>query len=83
MKNAMKPDDGFRPRFETSDLHLTSFLCSRCFHIEEIRRQNSRAIFVFVESSELQRAVVEYANDGLVGVRSFCNTLRDLKAIAR
>lgn len=79
----MNRDEKSRPLFETSDLHLASFLRSRSFSLEHIRRENGRAIFVFVDSSELRRAVVDYANDGLVGVRSFCNTLRDLKAIVR
>jgi hypothetical protein len=69
--------------FETSDLNLASFLRCRGFRIRDILRQGSRAIFVFGDSQELHGAILEYANDGTIGVRSFCNTLRDLKGIAR
>jgi uncharacterized protein DUF5659 len=69
--------------YETSDLNLASYLRCRGFTIQDIVRQNGRAIFVFADSPEVRRAILEYANDGVVGVRSFCNTLRDLKGIAR
>jgi hypothetical protein len=69
--------------YETSDLNLASYLRCRGFTIQDIVRQNGRAIFVFADSPEVRHAILEYANDGVVGVRSFCNTLRDLKGIAR
>jgi uncharacterized protein DUF5659 len=69
--------------YETSDLNLASYLRCRGFIIQDIVRQNGRAIFKFADSPEVHRAILEYANDGVVGVRSFCNTLRDLKGIAR
>lgn len=69
--------------YETTDLNLSSYLRCRGFTIQDILRQNGRAIFVFADSPEVRRAILEYANDGMVGVRSFCNTLRDLKGIAR
>jgi hypothetical protein len=72
-----------RPAFETTDLNLASFLRSRSFEIEDIRRQNTKTIFVFHQSPQLHQAVLDFANDGAVGVRSFCNTVRDLKAITR
>ncbi len=69
--------------FETSDLNLSSFLRCRNFPIVDIFRQDGRSIFAFAESPELRRAVLEYANDGPVQVRSFCSTLRDLKGMTR
>ena len=72
-----------RPAFETTDLNLASFLRSRGFAIEDIKRQNSKAIFVFDDSPGLRQAIIDFANDGTVPVRSFCNTVRDLKAITR
>ncbi len=69
--------------FETSDLNLSSFLRCRGFAIVDITQQNTRAVFGFADSAELRRAVLEYANDGAVPVRSFCNTLRDLKGLTR
>ena len=72
-----------RPTYETSDLNLASFLRCRSFSIEDIRRENGKSIFAFADSDHLRRAIIDYANDGQVAVRSFCSTMRDLKAIAR
>lgn len=65
------------PLFETSDLNLASFLRCRNFGIEDIKRQNGKTTFVFIDSTELHRVVLEFANDGPVPVRAFCNTVRD------
>jgi hypothetical protein len=79
----MNPKEtGSRP-YETTDLSLASFLRCRDFPIHDIKRQNGKTIFVFEDSSQLRTAVLEYANDGSVSVRSFCSTMRDLKAITR
>lgn len=69
--------------FETSDLNLASFLRCRDFTIKDIRRGNGKTIFVFDDSPGLRRAMLEFANDGPIPVRSFFSTLRDLKAIIR
>jgi hypothetical protein len=69
--------------YDTSDLSLASFLRCRSFPINDIRRQNGKTVFVFEDSTQLRNAVLEYANDGSVSVRTFCSTLRDLKAITR
>ena len=69
--------------YDTTDLTLASFLRCRSFTINNIRRQNGKTVFVFEDSTQLRNAVLEYANDGSVAVRSFYSTLRDLKAITR
>ena len=69
--------------FETSDLNLASFLRCRSFQVRSLRRDNARVLFVFENSPELGQAVVDFVNDGTVGVRSFCNTMRDLKGLVR
>ncbi len=69
--------------YDTSDLTLASFLRSRSFTINNIRRQNGKTFFIFEDSTQLRDAVLEYANDGSVSVRTFCSTMRDLKAITR
>jgi hypothetical protein len=69
--------------YDTSDLTLASFLRCRNFTISNIRRQNGKTFFIFEDSAQLREAVLEYANDGSVSVRTFCSTLRDLKAITR
>ena len=79
----MNPLEPSNRTYDTSDLTLASFLRCRSFTIDNIRRQNGKTVFVFEDSAQLRKAVLEYANDGTVSVRSFCSTLRDLKAITR
>ena len=50
---------------------------------ENIKQNNGRTLFSFQESPELRLAILDYANDAVVAVRSFCSTMRDLKAITR
>lgn len=69
--------------YQTTDLTLTSFLRCRGFAIDNIKQNNGRTLFIFQESPELRRAILDYANDAAVSVRSFCSTMRDLKAITR
>jgi hypothetical protein len=72
-----------KPTYQTTDLMLTSFLRCRGFQIENIKQNNGRTLFVFQESPELRLAILDFANDAVVAVRSFCSTMRDLKAITR
>jgi DNA-binding beta-propeller fold protein YncE len=69
--------------YQTTDLTLSSFLRCRGFQIENIKQNNGRTLFTFNESPELRQAILEYANDAVVAVRSFCSTMRDLKALTR
>ena len=69
--------------YQTTDLTLTSFLRCRGFQIESIKQINGRTLFIFQESPELRNAILDFANDSTVAVRSFCGTMRDLKAITR
>ncbi len=71
------------PSFNTYDLNLCSYLLCRGFEIGDIRQSESRTCFAFADSAALRRAVLDYANDGPVGGRSFSNTVRDLKALTR
>ena len=45
--------------YDTSDLTLASFLRCRSFTIDDIRRQNGKTVFVFVDSSQLRNAILE------------------------
>lgn len=69
--------------FRTTDLMLASFLRCRGFEIANLTRQDGKTGFVFEDSDKLRGAVLEYANNGSVEVRTFCGTMRDLKAITR
>jgi hypothetical protein len=79
----MNPLETVTRTYDTSDLTLASFLRCRSFPINDIRRQNGKTVFIFEDSSQLRNAVLDYANDGSVSVRTFCGTMRDLKAITR
>lgn len=72
-----------QPVFQTSDLTLASFLRCRGFQIAALTRQAGKTGFVFEDSTQLRGAILEYANDGSVAVRTFCGTMRDLKGITR
>lgn len=72
-----------RQLFETADLHLASFLRCRDFTIEDLKRKGGKTYFIFDDSPELHSAILEYANDAQVRVRTFCNTVRDLKGLTR
>jgi hypothetical protein len=79
----MKPAQTAQQSFETTSLTLASFLRCRDFPIENIKRHNGRTTFVFHDSPGLRESVIEYTNDAPIAVRTFYNTLRDLKGITR
>jgi len=79
----MESAKALEPVFRTPDLTLASFLRCRGFEIAALNREDGKTSFVFKDSIELRGAVLEYANNGRVEVRSFCGTMRDLKAITR
>lgn len=79
MNSSKEPESPFR----TADLTLASFLRCRGLQIAALTRHEGRTSFVFEDSAELRTAVLEYANNGKVAVRSFCGTMRDLKAITK
>src|SRR5215204_2435047 len=84
MKNIVESiSSASKQTYQTTDLTLTSFLRCRGFEIENIKQNNGRTLFIFQESPELRRAILDFANDEVVNVRSFCSTMRDLKAITR
>lgn len=79
----MKSSKASEPVFRTPDLTLASFLRCRGFEIAALTREEGKTSFVFKDSIDLRGAVLEYANNGRVEVRTFCGTMRDLKAITR
>lgn len=83
MKIVDSTSPALKQTYQTTDLTLTSFLRCRGFQIENIRQNNGRTLFIFQESPELRRAILDFANDATVAVRTFCSTMRDLKAITR
>ena len=84
MKTAAEPILlDLNPTYQTTDLTLTSFLRCRGFQIDNIKQNNGRTLFMFQDSPELRQTILDYANDAAISVRSFCSTMRDLKAITR
>jgi hypothetical protein len=79
----MKSSNASESAFRTTDLTLASFLRCRGFDIAALPREAGKTSFVFEDSPHLRSAVLEYANNGSVAVRTFCGTMRDLKAITR
>ena len=79
----MKSSKPSESAFRTADLTLASFLRCRGFEIEALTREDGKTTFVFTDSTQLRRAMLEYANNGDVPVRTFCGTMRDLKAITK
>jgi hypothetical protein len=79
----MKSSTASESEFRTPDLTLASFLRCRGFEIAALTREGGKTSFVFEDSTQLRGAVLEYANNGSVAVRTFCGTMRDLKAITR
>ena len=72
------------PTFEAPDLTLASFLFCRSFPFLDIRRSgDGTPVVIFGDSPALRIAIIDFTNDGVVPVRSFFNTLRDLGAITR
>jgi len=80
----MTSSDKTGREYETTDINLTSFLRCRKFSIVRLKREGeTRVLFTFQDSEALRNAIIEYANDGEVPVRSYSNTLRDLKSLIR
>lgn len=70
--------------FATEDVVLASFLRCRNFDLLNLRRSDDETtFFVFHDSQALRVAIVDFANDGVVPVRSFYSTVRDFEAIRR
>jgi hypothetical protein len=67
--------------FETSDLHLASFLRAKGAHLVNHRQEQARIYFAFEYRKDLQKWVEEYWNDGRIGVSSYVKSLADLKTI--
>ncbi len=83
MKTMNSPATNLKPTYQTNDLTLASFLRCRGFQIANIKENNGRTTFFFEDTPELRAAILDYANDASVAVRSFTSTMRDLKAITR
>jgi hypothetical protein len=81
---SMTPAERSDREYVTSDINLTSYLRCRKFPISKFKREGrEKVLFIFEDSPELRSAIVAYANDEEVPVRTYSNTLRDLKSLVR
>jgi len=69
--------------YATTDLSLSAFLQTLGHEIVEVRNQNGRGVFVFVETPELHEDILRWGNNKAVSiqVRGFVNGMRDLKGL--
>ncbi len=69
--------------YATTDLSLSAFLQAIGHEIVEVRNQNGRGVFVFVDTPELHGDILRWGNNKAVSirVRSFVNGMRDLKGL--
>ncbi len=82
--NKINAGENSQDAYETPDLNLASFLYCRKFILAGLKRLDARrSVFVFADSPELRQSIVEYVNDGVVPVRTFCSAVRDLKGVTR
>lgn len=75
-------EDRGQTKFKTRDATLASFLYCRRFEFLGIASAGEGdGIFVFADSEELRLALVDYVNDGVVPVRTFITTWKDLRSL--
>jgi len=69
--------------YATTDLSLSAFLQALGHEIVEVRIQNGRGVFVFVDTPELHGDILRWGNNKAVSirVRGFVNGMRDLKGL--
>lgn len=71
------------PVFSTSDLQIAAFLKTNRMSLLEVQRdQSGRCQFVFRDDAEREKLLMDYANDGMIPVRSLLSAIRDLKGLA-
>jgi len=66
--------------YSTTDLYLAAFLKAKKYFVR-LKREGRQCHFTFIDDPKLQEAIVNYFNDGQVGVTSFKNALQDLKTL--
>ena len=64
--------------YKTSDLYLTAFLKAKRWFFR-VEKQGNRVEFLFITTDELRECIVDYYNNGEIGVTDFKNAVQDLK----
>jgi hypothetical protein len=69
-------------RFETTDFYLASYLRCAGYALLGLRREGTRAVFIFTDRPERRSTVMAfYANQGSVPPLAFVGAIRNLKAL--
>ena len=66
--------------YKTSDLNLAAYLKAKSWHIR-FERENGKMTFVFVDDEELRNDIIEYFNNGKIGITDYKNAMADLRVV--
>ena len=67
--------------YRTSDFYLAAFLKAKGMRIIDREKSGMRVTFVFDDQPDRKILVVEFFNDGMVGIGAFRNAIQDLKTM--
>jgi len=68
--------------FDTTDFYLASYLRCVGYDLLDLRREGTRAVFVFADRPERRAAVLAFYNsEGGVAPLAFVGSIRDMKAL--
>jgi len=65
--------------YATNDLYLASYLKASGLKLAAVQKDGRRSLFIFTDSPERPKLMMDYINDVPIGVASFVHALRDLK----
>jgi len=66
---------------KTRDLHLAAFILATGIKLTEMSEDENIKYFHFEDTSDTDRVVREYWNNGLIGVSNYTKALKDLKQL--
>ena len=67
--------------YKTSDIYLAAFLKAKGMKIIDREKCGTRVTFIFDDQPVRKILVVEFFNDGVVGIGAYRNAIQDLKTI--
>jgi len=67
--------------YKTSSLHQAAFLKTKNIPLISIEKKETRLIFVFENTPEIQLCLSAFHNNGLVGNQTFWQAIKDLKSL--
>lgn len=67
--------------FATTDFYLSAFLKAKGIVLLNTEHEGRRTTFIFEDSDDRRKLVLEFYNNGEVKVNAFKNAIQDLKAV--